>query len=171
MIRYFLFYLFVVIVTTGCKQDKTVEKHPVQIKKYRRGEILNKTSTDLTIRINKPYISLAFGLEKTEFGETIIDPFVEINTTDKSKINFQGMTIYLIDEKKFQIKNIDYNVKKYYYNVPDISDDEAYVYIVNQRLICVSSNLLSTFTMYKYDNLNFVELLINDKSGFFDRHK
>ena len=170
MIRSFLFYLIVIVTFIGCKQDKIAKKQPVQIEKYKRGKLLNKTSTDLTIRFYKPHISLTFGLENTEFGETIIDPFVEINTTDKSKINFQDVTIDLIDEKKFQIRNIDYNVKKYYYDVPDISDDEAYVYIVNQRLICVSSRPWDTFTMYKYDNLYFAELLINDKSGFFYRH-
>ena len=171
MIRYFLFYLIVIITITGCKQDKINKKYPVEIETYRRGELLNKVSTDLTIRIDKPHMSLTFGLEKTEFGETIIDPFVEINTTDKSKINFQDVTIDLINEKKFQIGNIDYNVKKYYYDVPQISDDEAYIYIVNQRLICVSSRPWNAFKMYKYDNLYFAELLINDKSGFFDRHK
>lgn len=173
MIKTYYLPLFLLIFIASCKKNNQsdTDKVSVEIMHYRRGDLIKTELTDLTTRLTNGSTLQLLGVQKNASGETIIDPSIEIYNNDISKIKINGYTSDLIADKNFMIDDINYNIKKYYYNIPDIFDEESYIFLHNNKMICLSSKTWNSFMFYKYDEIDFYQILLNDNDNFFNRGK
>ena len=172
MIKYILLILTFLLFIINCKNVDYIEIYDsVEIQSYRNNNFIKKELIKITTRSYNESKLFLLGVEKNDSSEVIIDPSIEIFINDKTRIKINGFNSFLISEKNFTLDNKIYKINKYLYNIPEMTDEQSYLYLVNEKLICVSSKYLNSFKFYKYGSLDLTKLLQNDKSGFFNHSK
>lgn len=155
---------FLLLVSCGAKKSMdTVQEVYVEESSW-DGDIVEDTMM-LTIREVGSGKLLLFGLEEEK--DIVVGLLIEISKSDKSEIIVGKMTAKLIAEKVHAYKGKNLKIRKYYYNVPDMLDEECYYFLADEKLIAVKSVAWGVATFYRYPDLDLIELLKADSISFF----
>ena len=165
--------LFFLTILTSCKSElkgKLTEKiFPVIINEYSLSKFHHSDTTTLTIRKNDSINFHLFGLKNDGEYEIIMDSPFEINTNDNSQILIDKTPAKLISEKQYSEKNKKLKVKKYYYDIENLADEEGHFFVMENRIVAFSSDAWNLQKFYDYENSEIGELLKKDTTDFFYR--
>ena len=101
------------------------------------------------------------------YGEAKVDSLV-LYTLEKSdkKLLLDGYEIDFIGNKEYVIDGETYNIEKYQYIEPDISDSmQIYYFVEKVGLILIHGEMRNVFFHSDYSN-RIIEMLKQDASGF-----
>jgi len=140
--------------------------------------LLNSYSHDSIWKTDSLYLSKFISNDTLGFFykqgmDTLGYSFFKSNYNDSS-IYLYGLNCSLIATKTFKIKNKDFTVLKYYYDVENSIDEESSFFYQDNYglLVCFNDGWLDLIFSMEYDNISriLIDSIINDRTGFYLRN-
>jgi hypothetical protein len=166
--------IFILSMLIACndpsKKEKVDTSVPVVINKYSSYGLDFSDTTNLTI-VDTDSVKLHFyGMTYDNAGE--MDSYLEvpygINPEDSSSIFINNDRAKLVAEKVYTLDKEQVKVQKYYFDLANEVDEEAYYFVANNRIVALNLVPFNLQKFYIYEDSKIEVILRNDSTDFFN---